>query len=165
MQLIAEETALQFNKRKRRSGAFWEDRYHATAVQNGKHLRNCMTYIDLNMVRAGVVDHPRLWPFGGFNRIQKGLKLEYLLDTEETLTCLQLPSMQALQQWQEQAVREALLRPPRTDPKWTQAIAIGDNDFLKSFSKEIHLPLHKHSIDGDVLYESPAPYRFCPFQP
>jgi hypothetical protein len=35
-----------------------EDRYHATAVQADEHLYRCMIYIDLNMVRAGVVNHP-----------------------------------------------------------------------------------------------------------
>jgi hypothetical protein len=33
LQLIAGRTAQEFNIRKGRKGAFWEDRYHATAVQ------------------------------------------------------------------------------------------------------------------------------------
>jgi len=32
MQLIAGRTAQQYNRRKTRNGAFWKDRYHATAV-------------------------------------------------------------------------------------------------------------------------------------
>jgi len=32
LQLIAGRTAQEFNRRKGRKGAFWEDRYHATAV-------------------------------------------------------------------------------------------------------------------------------------
>ncbi len=28
----------EYNQRKNRKGAFWEDRYHATAVKTGKHL-------------------------------------------------------------------------------------------------------------------------------
>ena len=36
--------------------AFWEDRYHATAVQDGDHLIRCLVYIDLNMVRTGFPD-------------------------------------------------------------------------------------------------------------
>src|SRR5580765_1904199 len=35
MQLVAGRTAQAFNARKRRHGAFWEDRYHATAVDTG----------------------------------------------------------------------------------------------------------------------------------
>jgi putative transposase len=52
MQLIAGRTAQEYNQRKNRQGAFWEDRYHATAVQADEHLHRCMVYIDLNMVRA-----------------------------------------------------------------------------------------------------------------
>src|SRR4030066_1954060 len=69
MQLIAGGTGQEYNKRKKRKGAFWEDRYHATVVESGSHLAQCMVYIDLNMVRAGVVTHPFEWPFGGYNEI------------------------------------------------------------------------------------------------
>jgi putative transposase len=43
---------------KNRKGVFWQDRYHATAVESNHHLCQCIAYIDMNMVRAGVVDHP-----------------------------------------------------------------------------------------------------------
>ena len=58
-----------FLKRKSRKGAYWEDRYHATAIEADKHLLQCLVYIDLNMVRAGVVDHPSEWGFCGYNEI------------------------------------------------------------------------------------------------
>jgi len=38
MQLIAGRTAQTYNQRKNRKGAFWEDRYHATAVQTDEHF-------------------------------------------------------------------------------------------------------------------------------
>ena len=53
MQLIAGRTAQEYNQRKDRQGAFWEDRYHATAIETDEHLHRCLVYIDLNMVRAG----------------------------------------------------------------------------------------------------------------
>jgi putative transposase len=51
IKLIAGRTGQEFNQRKNRKGAFWEDRYHATAIENGNHLLRCLVYIDLNMVR------------------------------------------------------------------------------------------------------------------
>ncbi|MCA1805928.1 MAG: transposase [Xanthomonadaceae bacterium] len=39
MQLIAGQIAQRFNRRKGRRGAFWEDRYHATAVETGNTWR------------------------------------------------------------------------------------------------------------------------------
>ncbi len=58
LQLVAGRTAQEFNQRKKRHGAFWEDRYHATAVDTKEYLIQCLVYIDLNMVRAGAVNHP-----------------------------------------------------------------------------------------------------------
>jgi len=60
MQLVAGRTGQDYNQRKRRKGAFWEDRYHATAIEAENHLLRCLVYIDLNMVRAGCARHFRL---------------------------------------------------------------------------------------------------------
>ena len=71
MQLIAGCVGRAYHRRKRRPGAFWEDCYHATAVDTDAYLARCFTYIDLNMVRAGVVEHPRQWPHGAYHEIQQ----------------------------------------------------------------------------------------------
>jgi len=42
IQLIAGRTGQEYNQRKSRKGAFWEDRYHATAVAFDEHLFKCM---------------------------------------------------------------------------------------------------------------------------
>jgi hypothetical protein len=39
-----------------------------------------MVYIDTNMVRAGVVSHPSMWPFSGYNQIQGPRKKNILID-------------------------------------------------------------------------------------
>jgi putative transposase len=70
IQFVAGRTGQEYNERKGRKGAYREDRYHATAVETGGHLLKCLVYIDLNMVRAGVVDHPLKWEFGGYKEIQ-----------------------------------------------------------------------------------------------
>ena len=80
IQLVAGRTAQEYNQRKKRNGAFWEDRYHATAIESGKHLIRCMIYIDLNMVRAGAVRHPCEWPFSGYQEIHNPPKRGGLLD-------------------------------------------------------------------------------------
>jgi hypothetical protein len=59
---------------KARRGAFWQDRYHATAVQTGEHLARCLVYVDLNMVRAGVVEHPALWEIGVYQRSSSSVR-------------------------------------------------------------------------------------------
>ena len=51
VKLVAGRTGQEYNVRKNRKGAFWEDRYHATAVESNHHLRRCITYIDLHPVK------------------------------------------------------------------------------------------------------------------
>jgi putative transposase len=63
IKLAAGRTGQEYNIRKNRKGAFWEDRYHATAVEKNRYPKQCITYIDMNMVRAGAVEHPRKWVF------------------------------------------------------------------------------------------------------
>lgn len=39
-------------------------------METGEHLRQCLLYIDLKMVRAGVVTYPEQWPDCGYVEIQ-----------------------------------------------------------------------------------------------
>lgn len=70
IQLIAGCTTSEYNQRKKRKGAFWEDYYRATAVETNDHLLRCLSYIDLNRVRAGVVEHSDKWRWSGCNEVQ-----------------------------------------------------------------------------------------------
>jgi len=70
IQLIAGRTGQEYNLRKTRKGAYWEDRYHATVVETDRHLIQSMLYMGMNMIWAGVVRHPVDWPFNGYNEIQ-----------------------------------------------------------------------------------------------
>ncbi len=47
-----------YNKRHGRRGYFWADRFKSVIVENGETLINCLAYIDLNPVRAGLVERP-----------------------------------------------------------------------------------------------------------
>ncbi len=87
LQFIAGRVAQEYNQRKQRKGAFWEDRCHATAVESGERLAKCLVYIDLNMVRAGVVHHPSDYSVAGYNEIQDSPKRYRIID---------IPKLQAL---------------------------------------------------------------------
>lgn len=85
MQLIAGRTAEEYNQRKKRKDAFWEDRYHATAVDTCDYLSQCMVYIDLNMVRAGVVSSPEDLCWSGYHEIQRPPQRYAVIDTNALL--------------------------------------------------------------------------------
>jgi putative transposase len=50
--------ARYYNRRHHRRGYFWGDRFKSVIVENGETLINCLAYIDLNPLRAGMVKQP-----------------------------------------------------------------------------------------------------------
>jgi putative transposase len=59
MQSVGRRYVQYFNFRYRRTGTLWEGRYRATVVDVENYLFECMRYIELNSVHAGMVRHPR----------------------------------------------------------------------------------------------------------
>lgn len=139
LQLAAGRVAQEFNVRKARSGAFWEDRYHATAIETGEYLVNCLVYIDLNMVRAGVVNHPREWRFGGYSELlQPRLRFRKQLTDWRVLARLvgarDLRELQKVRDsWIEIAIKRSDLK---RDPRWTESPAVGSDGFLMTIAEE-----------------------------
>ena len=55
---IKQDFSRWYNKRHGRKGFFWGERFKSVLVENGDTLINCLAYIDLNPVRAGLVEQP-----------------------------------------------------------------------------------------------------------
>ncbi len=50
-----------------RSGSLWEGRYKSTIVQSQTYLLICQRYIEMNPVRAGMVDHPARYRWSSYS--------------------------------------------------------------------------------------------------
>ena len=57
-------TAREANIVLRRTGAFWQVDYRDRFIRNDEHFDVVVNYIDLNPVKAGLVQEPHLWPWG-----------------------------------------------------------------------------------------------------
>ena len=62
-----------YNYSYQRTGTLWEGRYKATLIDSEAYLLTCMRYIELNPVRAGMVNHPSdyFWSSYHFNALGK----------------------------------------------------------------------------------------------
>lgn len=137
MQLIEARTAQPFNRRKARGGAFWEDRYHATAVETGEHLARCLVYIDLNMVRAGVVRHPAQWETGGYHEVQRERPRYRIVDRQALADALGVELSQlaaAHSQWIEAVLRTDAQQRQR---QWSESVAVGGREFVESVQRAL----------------------------
>jgi putative transposase len=160
MLLAASRTALEYNHRKDRSGAFWEGNYHATAVQTDSHLMNCMVYIDLNMVRARVVQHPRDWRFCGFQEITGMSHRRRLIDLPllmKFLGCKKPEELQSTYQgWIEDALRK---RDLERKAIWTESVAVGGKSFVEEIREKLGIKaIHKKSLPhpGSYMLKDPS---------
>jgi REP element-mobilizing transposase RayT len=132
MQLVAGRTGQEYNQRKGRKGAYWEDRYHATAVESGEHLARCITYIDTNMVRAGVVSHPAMWAFSGYNEIQERRRKNVLIDYKKLQRLLGAGSYDQLRDGHRKWVEQYLGGEEKVrKEEWTGSIAVGSKSFVE----------------------------------
>jgi putative transposase len=152
MQLVAGRTAQEFNNRKNRKGAFWEDRYHATAIQTDGHLLRCMTYIDLNMVRARAVAHPSEWYVCGYNEIQAPWKRKGVIDYDRLRQYFGVKSVEQLSTLLNNQIDLEIKRTSR-NPVWTEAIAVGDASYLSGLKRDLgSRGINKHAVDAGAVW-------------
>ena len=138
LQLVAGKTAQEFNRRKDRKGAFWEDRYHATAIETGDHFFRCLVYIDLNMVRNGVVKHPAQWQHGGYNETQNPPQRYALINREKLIACCGLGSDVRLRECHREWVEASLNGDGNVrQPEWTESLAVGSEGFVEGVLEEL----------------------------
>ncbi len=138
MQLIAGRTAQQYNTRKSRKGAFWDDRYYATAIESGRHLAHCMVYIDLNMVRAGAVEHPAQWAQSGYREIQSPPMRYRIIDIDQLRHVLGYADSKAVRKILREAV-QSVLDTGNTDREalWTESVAVGGRKFVEQIKSDL----------------------------
>jgi putative transposase len=55
-----------FNRRHARTGTLWEGRFRSCVVESARYVLACYRYIELNPVRAGMVDHPVQHPWSSY---------------------------------------------------------------------------------------------------
>ena len=165
MQLIAGRSGQEYNQRKKRKGAYWQDRYHATAIESGEHLLRCLVYIDLNMVRAGVVNHPCRWLFGGYNEIQSPRRKCVLIAHERLAALAGHRSYDAFRESHKKWVNESLACGNNVyDEQWTGSIAVGSEQFVETIKARLRIKAMGRQIrevpGGYALREEQSSYNF-----
>ena len=164
LQLVAGRTAQEFNQRKHRQGAFWQDRYHAVAIESGEHFKRCLVYIDMNMVRAGVVDHPSDWSYSGYNEIQNPRMKNILISYDVLMKLSGYLNYDDFQKAHRGWVDSAINRSENNrESHWTESIAVGSDNFIKEIKNKLAVKAVGRKIreisDGFELREPEFPYN------
>jgi hypothetical protein len=120
-----------------------------------------MVYIDMNMVRAGVVTHPSEWPFSGYNEIQNPRKRYALIDHENLMELLGVGGMVELKASYRVWVEESLAVQGRgRQPRWTESIAVGSEVFVEHTKAALGIKATGREVIGEEESMSLESLRF-----
>ena len=94
-------------------------------------------YVDLNMVRAGVVRHPEQWKYGGFNEIQRPRLRYRVIDHHALCKLTNSKDLETFNLKHRARVESELKRGAlQRDPKWAESAAVGPESFTLNFKSE-----------------------------
>lgn len=85
MQSLGRHYVRHYNQRYRRSGTLWEGRFKSCLVQTEDYLLQCYRYIELNPVRAGMVNDPAEYPWSSYRCNALGVESRLLTLHDEYL--------------------------------------------------------------------------------
>ena len=85
--------ARYYNRRHNRRGYFWGDRFKSVIVDQGETLINCLAYIDLNPLRAGLVERPGDYRWNSLGYHLQTQNKDQFLSTDFGLEELNPPSI------------------------------------------------------------------------
>ena len=138
MQMINSRLQSEYNRRQRRRQTLWDTQYQVTAVQTNTHLWRCMNYIDMNMVRAGEVRHPRMWRCSGYFESLSPLRRAGRLDHAAVVRILRFDNKAVLQKardtWIEQKLESADLS---REAYWSDSLPVGDLPFALKMKRAL----------------------------
>ena len=93
MQLLGRLYVAHFNARHHRRGTLWEGRFRSAVVETSSYFLACCRYIDLNPVRAGMVQAPDAYEWTSYAHLGHGEPDALLTPHAEYLALGSTPSL------------------------------------------------------------------------
>ena len=110
--LLGQRYVQYFNRRHGRTGTLWEGRFRSCIAESARYVLACYRYIELNPVRAGMVDHPYGYLWSSY-AVNSGMRADPMVVPHLEFTALGLASgtrYAAYRALVEQPLGEELLR-------------------------------------------------------
>jgi putative transposase len=120
-----------FNRRHQRSGHLWQNRFYSCPL-SGKHLRLALRYVDLNPVRARLVEQASDYAWSSARAHITGCDPLHLLDTKAWEVLDLRPDWEDCLRAAEQSDNELLLRQSTYSGR-----PLGDRDFLRQLEVQL----------------------------
>jgi len=142
MQSVGRRYVRCINKTCVRSGTLWEGRFKSAAVSRHEYLMACGRYIELNPVRAGLVNHPQEYRWSSYRGRVLG-RFDELLDEDPWYIGLGMNAEQRYRGWVDSRI---------ADGEWEQirqATQRGRLIAQERFQKEIKTMVGRRRLVGE----------------
>jgi putative transposase len=137
MKHIAQRYGQYVNKHYKRSGTLWEGRFKSSPISYDRYLLACSRYVEMNPVRAGIVEKPEEYKFSSYNA-KIGKKKLKMLDQDPVYMALGKTDDErqtAYQRWFQESIPKAeweLIR-EAVQRNWV----FGNNRFKEAMEKAL----------------------------
>jgi putative transposase len=138
MQQVGRSYVRRFNDSQGSSGTLFEGRYRSSLVQTERYLLACMTYIDLNPVRAHICAEPQNFSWSSYAHYSGGLSDRlvtphpHFFNLGNTPFAREQAYVQLVQQGLTQALQENITR------SLIKNHGLGDERFLQTLEQQTH---------------------------
>ena len=116
------------------------------------------------MVRAGVVSHPSMWSFSGYNEIQEPRRKNILIDYSRLQSLIGTGSYDQLRTSHRGWIKDYLGDGSKNrQDEWTESIAVGNRSIIEKLKALLGFRAKGRKVqeggEGYQLREDPAPYN------
>jgi putative transposase len=140
MRQLGQNYVPAFNRRHRRTGTLWEGRFKSCLVSTDRYLLTVYRYIELNPVRASMVQSPEHHPRSSVHA-NLGLKVDPLVTPHETFLAIANDAQErsiAYRSWLRAGISDDEIQAIRVHLK--QGRALGDRRFQAMVEKTLGQP-------------------------
>jgi putative transposase len=137
MQGVGRRYVPAFNRKHGRTGTLWEGRYRSCPVDSGGYLLGVYRYIELNPVRAALVERPEEYPWSSVHG-NLGLRSDQLLTPHPVFTALD--GARTYRSWLAAGIDSGDLEMIRRHVQRQRAL--GDERFQAMVAETLQRPAH-----------------------
>lgn len=133
--------AYHYKKKYRHTGHFWQDRYKSIIVAEDEYLMACGSYVELNPVRAHIVQEPKDYRWSSYNVYAHG-KEDNLVDKQPVYQGFARNAVERQNKYRE-FVRGMLKEKKAMKGEMDRKLVYGGTDFVGMLRKD-------HLITGEL---------------
>ena len=129
--------AQYYKKRYKHIGHFWQDRYKSIIISKDDYLLACGSYVELNPVRAGIVEDPKDYKWSSYNVYAYGKK-DFIADEHSIYKGLSRNEAERRKKYRE-FIKGMIKEKDAMRGEMSRRVIYGSEDFIDKVTTEYNV--------------------------